>query len=236
MTRRLLPPAASLLAASLFLTAAVSADAAFADEAAAPALTAGEPVRLFDGSSLDGWTPVLSDDAVDPATVWSAQDGVLSCTGKPSGYIRTEKEYADYKLSVQWRWTAKPGNNGVLVHTGPPNALGVWPRSQECQLFHENAGDIWVIGTEVTTPLEGVPGHEKMVRGRRHLNFNDGAEKPVGEWNTMEIVCRGDTITISVNGQVVNYGYDSTVSSGAISLQSEGAPIEYREIVLTPLK
>ena len=193
------------------------------------------PIELFDGESLSGWTAVLSKEDVDPATVWSAKDGVLSCTGKPSGYIKTDREFENYKLSVQWRWTGKPGNNGVLVHATTPKALGVWPKCQEVQLAHENAGDFWVIGSEIKTPLEGVPGYEKMVRGRRHLNFNDGAEKPVGEWNEMTVICRGDTITVLVNDTVVNYGYDSSVTKGSVCLQSEGAPIEYREIVLTPL-
>ena len=193
------------------------------------------PIQLFDGESLSGWTAVLSKEDVDPATVWSAKDGVLSCTGKPSGYIKTDRQFENYKLSVQWRWTGKPGNNGVLVHATTPNALNVWPKCQEVQLAHENAGDFWVIGSEITTPLEGVPGYEKMVRGRRHLNFNDGAEKPVGEWNEMTVICRGDTITVLVNGTVVNYGYDSSETKGSVCLQSEGAPIEYKEIVLTPL-
>ena len=193
------------------------------------------PIRLFDGESLTGWTAVLSQKDVDPATVWSAKDGVLSCTGKPSGYIRTDREFENYTLSVQWRWTGEPGNNGVLVHATTPEALGVWPKCQEVQLAHENAGDFWVIGSEIKTPLEGVPGYEKMARGRRHLNFNDGAEKPVGEWNEMTVICRGDTITVLVNGTVVNYGFDSSVTKGSVCLQSEGAPIEYREIVLTPL-
>ena len=101
------------------------------------------------------------------------------------------------------------------------------------QLAHENAGDFWVIGSEITIPLEGVPGYEGKVNGRRHLNFTDGAENPVGEWNEMTVVCRGDTITVLVNGTVVNYGFDSSVTKGAICLQSEGVPIEYKEIVLT---
>ena len=195
----------------------------------------GEPIALFDGESLSGWTAVLSKPDVDPTTVWSAGGGVLSCTGKPSGYVKTEREFENYMLSVKWHWTGKPGNNGVLVHATTPDALGVWPKCQEVQLASENAGDFWVIGSEITTPLEGVPGHEDMVRGRRHLNFSDGDENPPGEWNEMTVICRGATITVLVNGKLVNYGFDSSVTKGAVCLQSEGAPIEYKEIVLTPL-
>ena len=144
-------------------------------------------------------------------------------------------DFENYVLTLKWRWPGEPGNNGVLVHASTPNALGVWPKSQEVQLAHQNAGDFWVIGTDLKTPLEGVPGYGGKVRGRRHLNFTDGAENPPGEWNTMVIVCRGDTIAVEVNGTVVNHGTDSDVTGGAICLQSEGAPIEYRDIVLVPL-
>ena len=202
-----------------------------------PAHAAAGPLALFDGDSLTGWTPVLSKPDTDPATVWSAADGILACTGRPSGYLRTERDdFENYALTLKWRWTGKPGNNGVLVHAGTPNELGVWPKCQEVQLAHENAGDFWVIGTEITTPLEGVPGFENVVRGRRHLNFADGAENPPGEWNDLRIVCRGDTIAVSVNDRIVNVGTHSDATRGAICLQSEGAPIEYRDIVLTPLK
>ena len=194
------------------------------------------PVELFNGENLDGWAAVLSDDSVDPQTVWSAADGVLACAGEPSGYIKTDREFENYRLTLQWRWTGTPGNNGVLVHATTPGALGVWPKCQEVQLAHQNAGDFWVIGSEITTPLEGVPGYEKMVRGRRHLNFNDGAENPAGrvERNDDNLP-RRTTITVLVNGTLVNYGFDSSVTKGSVCLQSEGAPIEYRGIVLTGL-
>ena len=196
---------------------------------------AGGPVELFNGADLAGWTAVLGDETADPKNTWGVKDGVLACTGKPAGYIKTDREFENYRLSVKWRWTGTPGNNGVLVHATTPGALGVWPKCQEVQLAHENAGDFWVIGSEIRTPLEGVPGYENMVKGRRHLNFDDGAEKPPGEWNEMTVVCRGATIAVLVNGTLVNYGFDSSVAEGSICLQSEGAPIEYKDITLTPL-
>ena len=229
---------------SAALTLALLCAPGFADPAPTPAataddgtvaLTAGEPIALFDGESLNGWTAVLADDT-DPTTVWSAGDGLLKCTGKPKGYIKTDRQFKNYQLSLKWRWTGKPGNNGVLVHATTPNARSVWPKCQEVQLAHQNAGDFWVIGSDIKIPLEGVPGFEGMVRDRRHLNFVDGAENPPGEWNQMTVICRGDTITVLVNGQLVNYGFDSSETEGSVCLQSEGAPIEYKEIVLTPLR
>ena len=191
-----------------------------------------QSTRLFNGKNLDGWTCYLGDSDVPCDQVWSVKDGVLHCTGKPTGYLITRRDdFADYRLSLQWRWPGKPGNNGVLVHATTKNELGVWPKSLEVQLQHEHAGDFWVIGTEID-----MQNGEQRRDGRRHLNLTDDSEKPLGQWNTMEIVCRGDRVTVRVNGELVNEAHDVSQQQGAIALQSEGAPIEYREIVLSPLE
>jgi len=206
--------------------------------AAATAVRSQEPreVVLFDGKSLDNWTAVLSDPALKKEDVWSVADGgVLVCKGrgKRSGYIRsTLGDFENYTLRLQWRFPAGTpgGNSGVLVHTSTPGALNVWPKSLEAQLNHKNAGDIWVIGT--TCEIENAA---ERVQGRRHFNLTDDSEKPIGEWNTYEIVCRGDEITIKVNGTLVNRVTKCSETKGAICLQAEGADIEFRNIRLTPL-
>lgn len=193
---------------------------------------AGEPVALFNGNDLSGWTAVLADENAKAEDVWSVHDGVLHCKGQPVGYIKTEKEYSNYELSLQWRFPqgSQGGNSGVLVHTSEPGAIGIWPKSIEVQLHRGDAGDFWVIGTDLN-----VENEEARKMGRRHLNLTDDSENPIGEWNTMVIVCLQDRITVTVNGDLVNEASDCTVTEGAISLQSEGAPIEFREIVLTSL-
>jgi hypothetical protein len=98
------------------------------------------------------------------------------------------------------------------------------------QLGHENAGDFWIIGT--TIDVENI---EKRREDRRHLNLTDDSEKPIGEWNEMEITCRGDEVIVKVNGELVNHATKVSQTRGAIALQSEGTPIEFREIKLTPL-
>ena len=193
---------------------------------------AGEPISLFNGKDLSGWTAVLSDENAKAEDVWSVDDGVLHCKGQPVGYIKTEKDFRNYELSLQWRFPegSQGGNSGVLVHTSEPGAIGIWPKSIEVQLHRGDAGDFWVIGTDLN-----VENEDERKMGRRHLNLTDDSENPIGEWNTMVIVCKGDTITVTVNGDLVNEASDCSVTEGAISLQSEGAPIEFREIVLTPL-
>jgi hypothetical protein len=164
--------------------------------------------------------------------VWNVKDKILMCQGKPVGYIRTVDEFENYKLSLEWRWPAgtTSGNNGVLVHTTTPNALGVWPKSIEVQLAKDNAGDFWVIGTSLL-----VPNLEQRRKDRRHINLTDGSEKPVGEWNKMEITAKGDEIIVHVNGELVNHAMECSATRGAIALQSEGALIHFRNIILTPL-
>ena len=193
---------------------------------------AGEPISLFNGKDLSGWTAVLSDENAKAEDVWSVDDGVLHCKGQPVGYIKTEKDFRNYELSLQWRFPegSQGGNSGVLVHTSEPGAIGIWPKSIEVQLHRGDAGDFWVIGTDLN-----VENEDERKMGRRHLNLTDDSENPIGEWNTMVIVCKGATITVTVNGDLVNEASDCSVTEGAISLQSEGAPIEFREIVLTLL-
>ncbi len=219
-------------AANRFLTSGV----AFAWLALAMPAWSDEPkaIELFSGRNLDGWRGVLEGDKAKPEEVWTVADGVLECKGTPRGYLRTVGEdYHDYVLTLEWRFPAgtKGGNSGVLVHVGAPGALGIWPQSMEAQLNHQNAGDIWVIGT--TCQIENAAAR---VKGRRHLNLTDDSEKPIGEWNHYEIECRGDAITIKVNGELVNHVTRCSVSKGAIALQSEGAEIHFRNIKLAPLK
>ncbi|MCP5111414.1 MAG: DUF1080 domain-containing protein [bacterium] len=201
--------------------------------------TAADGVDLFNGKDLSGWTHYLwnreaktQDTSTPMSAVWSVKDGILICKGRPTGYIRTVKEYDSYKLVVEWRWpkgTVK-GNNGVLVHSTTPNALGQWPKSIEVQLAKDNAGDFWVIGTTLD-----VPNVETRRKGRRHLNLTDDSEKPAGQWNRMEIVAKGDEVIVHVNGDLVNHATNCSDTKGAISLQSEGALIHFRKVHLTPL-
>ncbi len=191
------------------------------------------PTALFNGRDLEGWTAVLADESVKMDEVWSVADGMLDCKGRPAGYLRTVRDdFANYVLSVEWRWPAGTpgGNNGVLVHASTPGALGVWPKSIEVQMQTGEAGDFWIIGTELDVENEAA-----RKEGRRHKNLTDGSEKPLGEWNQMEITCKGDEITVKVNGTLVNHATHCNVDRGAICLQSEGAPIQYRNIVLKPI-
>ena len=179
---------------------------------------------LLDGKSLDGWTMYLKDPDVDPAAVWSLQDGVLHCKGKPNGYIRTAEAYSNYTLHLEWRWTEKPTNSGVLLHiTGEDK---IWPKCIEGQLQNQNAGDFYAIGGT---------GFAELKTGTRAIKQHESNEKEAGQWNSYDIVCKDDTITLTVNGLLQNTATQTSVSAGTIGLQSEGSPIEFRNITITPL-
>lgn len=185
-------------------------------------------VTLFDGSGLGGWTAHLNDNGrLEDA--WSIVDGVLICKGQPIGYIRTEKDYTNFVLKLEWRFnpvTRKAGNSGVLVRVQAPDK--VWPRSIEAQLQHENAGDFWNIDEfQMTTAADRLNG-----RNTRKTHF---AERPLGEWNEYEIIVDHDRVRLVVNGELLNEAWDVEALPGKIALQSEGAEIHFRNIRLAPI-
>ena len=196
------------------------------------ALADGNKIDLFNNQDLTGWTAEFNKEGVKMEDVWRVEEGVLICRGQPPGYLRTKGEYENYVLTLEWRWPpgGKGGNSGVLVHASTPRALGVWPKSIEVQLHATNAGDFWVIGTELD-----VENEKERKKDRRHINLTDDAEKPIGEWNSMEITCQADRITVKVNGQLVNQATNCNVTKGAICLQSEGTEVHFRNVLLQPL-
>jgi len=180
-------------------------------------------VKLFNGKNLNNWEFHLRDASVDPATVFTVADGVIKIKGEPFGYMRTKAAYSDYTLSLEWRWPSEPTNSGVFVHTQLPDTI--WPKCIECQLKAGSAGDF--------VCMNGADMNERKDKAVRSVKKLAGSsEKPAGEWNKMEVVCMGNTVTVSVNGVVQNKGTGLNVSSGHICLQSEGRELEFRNVIL----
>ena len=213
-----------LFAASWVITPAVAA------EVVKPTVPK-EKIVLFNGKDFAGWKLFLGDSSADVTKTWSVKNGVLRCEGRPRGYMRTQTAYADYHLHVEWRWPAKPGNNGVLVHA--VGADKVWPKSLECQLHSGNAGDFWVIGGVETA--EHAKGGDR-VKGRRTIKLQESSEKPLGRWNSYDIICKDDWVVVMVNGVLQNVATKCSEKAGKICLQSEGAVIEYRNLYIAPLE
>jgi hypothetical protein len=192
--------------------------------AAAPVLPPAGATMLFNGKDITGFRVFLEDKAVDPKSVWSVKDGVLAFNTKSRGYLVTEKTYSNYHLHVEWRWPAdavRNSNSGVLVHQFGDDMI--WPKSFECQLQNNNAGQ--VVGMDLDIPAAPVISNRK-----RAPRLTDPSEKPLGQWNYYDIHAKGNTIEVFVNGVKQNAVKDLPISAGAISLQMEGFPIEFRNV------
>ncbi|MGA0845281.1 MAG: 3-keto-disaccharide hydrolase [Luteolibacter sp.] len=237
-----------------------------------PTLLCGqETIPLFNGKNLDGWTLDIParDGMTDAKEIpikdgimsidtrkvewWNAappsfivRDGLLVSLGNPGGHLVTEQNFSDYTLVVEYRFSKRPGNCGVLVHASTPRRLyGMFPQSIEVQMMHEHAGDFWCIGENIEVPDMEKRRPRKEANqafgggpddARRILNLTDGSEMPLGEWNTMKITCKGNEVIVHVNGTLVNHGSNCTASSGKIALQAEGSEVEFRKVELTPLQ
>ncbi len=186
-------------------------------------------VPLFNGQDFDGWRFHLGEEGADNKDAMSILDGTIICPGQPRGYLYTDKSYSDYIISYEWAFDRPDdlqddsqfrGNSGCLVHIAEKNALGIWPRSIEVQGQHKQAGLILPIPRDVkckTTYNQGA---------------RDAAINPVGQWSTMTIDVKGGEMLIRVNGIEVSTVTDSELISGPIGLQSEGAPIRWKNIMI----
>lgn len=169
---------------------------------------------LFDGKSLEGLHTFAAE-----ADTWQVRDGLLTCSGKPTSYIRNLRPMRDYRLLVEFRYTEVVGNSGVLVHAQGEDR--VWPTSIEPNLNVDQMGKFYFI--------HGATGE---VIGDNPLCNVDVKPKT---WNRFEIVCRQDTINVWLNGVKVSEARKVKPSEGLIGIQAEGVPFEIRVWAVRPL-
>ena len=226
-------------------TALISAFALLA-ASGSPAVAPDKVTPLFNGTDLTGWVADVPARDADPNAPDSfvVRDGLLVSLGNPPGHLVTTQEYRDYRLEVEYRFPGKGGNCGVLVHASKPRALyAMFPQSIEVQMNSGDAGDFWCIQENIEVPdmetrrprKDGQEWGGAEGDARRVLNLTDDSEKPLGEWNTMVIEARGDTVTVWVNGDLVNDGFGASADHGKIALQAEGTEVEFRKVEIGPL-
>jgi len=203
-----------------------------------------QTIHLFNGVDLRGWHADVPDADTNPNIEKSfvVKDSLLISMGDPRGHLITDSVFRNYRLDVEYRFAADPGNCGILVHASTPRALyQMFPKSMEVQMQSGDAGDFWCIVEDITVPdMVERRGPEETWgitegKNRRIINLTDNSEKPLGDWNTMTIECVADTVKVWVNGDLVNYGYNCTASEGQIAVQAEGAKVEFSKIDLTPI-
>ncbi len=180
---------------------------------------------LFNGRNLDGWVNV----SCAPET-WTVKDGMIYCTGIPTGVMRTEKMYENYILELEYRHIKKGGNAGLFVHSDPITAPGQpFTRSIEVQILdgrntenYTSHGDIFGIHGATMKPDKPHPnGWMRSLPSERRA-------KPAGQWNHYRVECRGGAIALAVNGKVVTRAHDANPRKGYICLESEGGQVYYR--------
>ncbi|MCA9173702.1 MAG: DUF1080 domain-containing protein [Planctomycetales bacterium] len=187
---------------------------------------------LFNGKDLSGWVLVNT-----PADTWSVKDGMLICTGKPIGELRTEVMYQNFELELEWRHMVPRGNAGVFIWADDITARGVpFHRGIEVQVLenaygntrsHTTHGDIFPIHGATMTPVNG--------RGGSRAFPTENRSKPSPEWNHYRVVCQDGEISLAVNGKVVTQGKDARPRKGYICLESEGGVVHYRNLRIKEL-
>lgn len=211
----------------------------------------------------------------DPDKVFSVitVDGApaIRISGQVFGTMATLAEFENYHLRIQFKWgeqryiprTTARRDSGLLYHSVGPHATGwfFWMRSQEFQIQEQDCGDFWAVGgttIKIRTVNQGTPekpdfiysptGNLEVFRSGSnggHARRSTDAEKPRGEWNTLDLYCFGQTSLHVVNGVLVMVLQDSEqpdgqggwkpLSKGRLQLQSEGAEVFYRDITIEPI-
>ena len=143
---------------------------------------------LFNGENLEGWTCILDEGSNVPTSeVYGVKDGNIHIIGNPFGYMRTTEKYSNYKLHAEWRWVGEGTNSGLFLHVQDGDKL--WPNAIECQLCNGKAGDFVMLGGSKIAEVE--------CKGQFPIKDRIGNfENPIGEWNTAEVVCEGNSITV----------------------------------------
>lgn len=218
---------------------------ALAEDQAAPRAT-------IDGTA-PGFVELGEKDFVDvngEADTWSWKEGTLYCTGQPVGVIRTAKVYTNFELSLQWRHMKSAGNSGVFVWTQessleglPPGRL---PKGIEVQVLDHGFaeqyekrtgkkgdwfttnGDVFAVGSKLT-PFAPISPDGSRSFPRKEVT------KGSPEWNHYYIRAINGEVRLWVNGEEVSGGTGAEPAKGYMCLESEGSPIEFKQIRLREL-
>jgi hypothetical protein len=196
--------------------------------------------ELFNGRDLSGWVNVNTDK-----DTWRVRDGVLVCSGHPLGVMRTDRQYENFILHIEWMHMEAGGNSGTFLWAdGTVPEGNRLPRGVEVQMLELEwpnlnrdkdgkprdiayvSGEVWGVGGLKTTP--------DNPRGERSKSIELRC-KGKGEWNTYDVVAVDGTIKLAINGKFVNGIRNASIKKGYICLESEGAEIHFRNIRIMEL-
>ena len=238
------------LSALRFCRAALGGFCAFLTAAAGAQPSTPLPHAVIDGTG-PGWYVLGQDHFVnvncDPDT-WAWTNGMVHCTGKPIGVIRTKKLHTNFELVAQWRHLQSGGNSGIFVWATPDSikaleeGKGRLPTGIEVQILDHGYkeqyekqsgkkadwfttnGDVFPSGSTTMEPFPPVSPNGKRSFPSKNLS------KGVGEWNHYYVRCINGEIRLWVNGEEVSGGTNIRPATGYLCLESEGAPVEFRQL------
>tara|TARA_B100000886_G_scaffold333808_1_gene288436 strand:- start:177 stop:983 length:807 start_codon:yes stop_codon:yes gene_type:complete len=196
-------------------------------------------VELFNGKDLSGWVDVNTS----PDTWW-VEGGLLKCTGKPIGVMRTERQYENFLLHVEWRHMESGGNSGIFAWSDAIPFGNRLPKGIEIQMLELDwvklnqrkgsppppvayvHGELFGAGGMTATP--------DNPRGSRSKSLENRC-KGRGQWNIYDVVCVDGVVKLSVNGKFVNGIRNSQYKKGYICLESEGSEIHFKNLNIMEL-
>jgi hypothetical protein len=196
--------------------------------------------KLFNGSNLKGWYAyVASGKHENAADIFSVENGSIKLSGDENGYLMTLDTFRNFHLTVEYKWDTSPlenkksktKNSGIMYHVPAQIPDALWPRGIQFQVKEGATGDFVLLDNVTLTVKDSTNQPGKSVVMKRFTN----AEKPIGEWNTVEISSIDGRCTQTLNGTFVNEGTNASVTSGRILLQYEGYPIYFRKVEMHPL-
>lgn len=197
---------------------------------------AQKSINLFNQQNLEGWYAFSQKTGKhkNASEVFSVENNMIRLYGKQVGYLMSNKSFKNFKLTVEFKWNtdekfarkAKSKNSGImyLVPKETPDVL--WPKGIQCQVKEGATGDFILLqNVSLEVKCKNIePGKSVVVK-----RFKDGSN-PIGEWNTVEIICKHGKITQKINGKLVNKGKNASVTEGRILLQYEGFPIDFKRV------
>jgi hypothetical protein len=211
------------------------------------------PKATIDGTG-PGWQELTLDDFVmvnGDADTWSTKDGMIHCTGKPVGVTRSKEKVTNFELVAQWRHLKSAGNSGIFVWASdealadlkpgslPPGGIEVqvldlgykteFEKSGRKADWFTTHGDVFPVGKSTMKPFPPTSPNGQRSFPRKELT------KGVGEWNHYYVRGINGEIRLWVNGEEVSGGADCQPATGYLCLESEGSPVEFKNLRIRKL-
>ena len=192
---------------------------------------------MFNGKDLSGWRPIN----VAPDT-FRVKDGIIVSTGFPVGLLRTERQYENFIIEMEWRHMKSGGNAGLFIWSdGLPCVGGPFPRGMEIQIldngynakgkngWYTTHGDVFPVKGAKMTPT----GRISDTKVRSFPTEDRSKSSP--EWNQYKLVANNGEMRLSVNGKEVTVGKDGSPRKGYLCLESEGSECHFRNVRIKEL-